>query len=165
MKEVFDMAARTALIGVGATAVLDVWLLALKKAGVPTQNFAMLGRWIGHWQNRQWHHQAIAKASPVQGETWMGWLAHYAIGIAFSALMVSVIGSAWAASPTLAPAVMFGMVTVAAPLLVLQPALGAGVASSKTKAPLRNSFKSLMNHTVFGIGLYLAATAIDTVGG
>ena len=95
----------------------------------------------------------------------MGWLAHYAIGITFSALMASVIGSAWAASPTLAPAVMFGIVTVTAPLLVLQPALGAGVASSKTNAPLRNSFKSLMNHTVFGIGLYLAATAIDTVGG
>lgn len=76
MNETFEIAVRTALIGVSATAVMDVWLQALKMAGVPTQNFAMLGRWIGHWPNGQWHHQAIAKASPVNGETWMGWLAH-----------------------------------------------------------------------------------------
>ena len=34
-------------IGIGATLVMDVWLLALKRAGVPTLNFAMLGRWVG----------------------------------------------------------------------------------------------------------------------
>jgi len=164
MNEVFDIAARTALIGVGATAVMDVWLQALRKAGVPTQNFAMLGRWIGHWPNGQWHHKAIAKASPVKGERWMGWLAHYAIGVSFSTLTVLVFGTAWTSSPTLAPAVMLGMATVAAPLFVLQPALGAGIASSKTSAPLRNSVKSLVNHTVFGVGLYLAAVAINTLG-
>jgi hypothetical protein len=49
------------------------------------------------------------------------------------------------------------MVTVAAPLLILQPALGAGIASRKTPTPVFNSVKSLVSHTVFGIGLYLAA--------
>lgn len=58
---------------------------------------------------------------------------------------------------------MLGIGTVAAPLLVMQPALGVGIASSKTKAPCRNSFKSLVNHAVFGIGLYLAAAVINTV--
>lgn len=164
MNEALDVAVRTVLIGVGATAVMDVWLQALKKAGVPVQNFAMLGRWIGHWADGQWHHAAIAKAAPVKGEVWMGWLAHYAIGIGFAVLMVVIFGSAWAASPCLAPALLLGVATVAVPLLVMQPALGAGVASTKTSAPWRNSFKSLANHSVFGVGLYLAAVAINAMG-
>ena len=48
---------------------------------------------------------------------------------------------------------------VLAPLLILQPALGAGIASSKTEAPVFNCIKSLVTHTVFGFGLYLAALA------
>lgn len=60
--------------------------------------------------------------------------AHYAIGISFAALLL-------------------------APWLVLQPAFGAGIASSKTAAPVRNAFKSLVTHTVFGFGLFLAAHA------
>jgi hypothetical protein len=51
------------------------------------------------------------------------------------------------------------MVTVLAPLFILQPALGAGIASSKTPAPIFNSFKSLLTHTIFGVGLFLAARA------
>jgi hypothetical protein len=50
-------------------------------------------------------------------------------------------------------------VTVVAPLFILQPALGAGIASSKTAAPLFNCIKSVATHTVFGLGLYLAALA------
>jgi hypothetical protein len=37
--------------------------------------------------------------------------------------------------------------------------LGAGIASSKTKAPVLNCIKSLATHTVFGFGLYLAGLA------
>jgi hypothetical protein len=39
----------------------------------------------------------------------------------------------------------------------LQPAMGAGIASSKTARPVFNSMKSLATHTVFGVGLYLSA--------
>jgi hypothetical protein len=45
-------------------------------------------------------------------------------------------------------------------LLVMQPAMGAGVASSKTRTPLRNCIKSIATHTVFGIGLYVAAAVV-----
>jgi hypothetical protein len=50
-------------------------------------------------------------------------------------------------------------VTVVAPLFILQPALGAGIASSKTPRPVFNSLKSLATHVVFGFGLFLAARA------
>jgi len=89
----------------------------------------------------------------------IGWCAHYATGIAFAALLLSTFGLKWARSPSLLPALFIGVVTVLAPLLILQPALGAGIASSKTPTPVFNSLKSLVTHTVYGFGLYLAALA------
>lgn len=160
----FDILIRTVLIGAGATAVMDVWLQLLKIVGVPVQSFALLGRWIGHWRQAQWHHDTIAKAAPVRGEAAIGWTAHYVIGIGFAALLVAVRGPDWIAAPSLTPALVAGIVTVAAPLMVLQPALGAGIASTRTPQPLRNSLKSLANHAVFGLGLYLAAAFLHTLG-
>ena len=145
-------------IGIGATLVMDVWLLALKRAGVPTLNFAMLGRWVGHLAHGRFRHDAIAKAAPVRHETLLGWTAHYATGLAFAALMAVLGGPGWIAHPELMPALAVGLGTIVLPFFVMQPAMGAGIASSRTPTPLRNGVKSLANHTVFGLGLYIAAT-------
>ncbi len=154
---------RVAVIGAGATAVMDLWALLLKQFGIPSLNFALLGRWIGHLPEGKFVHDGIGKAAPVRGELLLGWCAHYSIGITFAALLVSVYGLEWTRSPSPAPALLTGIVTVVAPLFVLQPALGAGVASSKTPRPVFNSLKSLMTHTVYGAGLYLAALAAEAV--
>jgi hypothetical protein len=150
---------RTILIGVGATLVMDAWAWLLRRLGVPSLNLALLGRWIGHLRQGRWTHASIASATPVGGELLIGWCAHYSIGIAFAALLLSSFGLEWARSPSLPPALVIGVVTVAAPLLVLQPALGAGIASSRTATPVFNSLKSLVTHAVYGVGLYLAALA------
>jgi hypothetical protein len=138
---------------------MDAWLLLLQRYGVPTQSFALIGRWIGHLRRGQWRHDSIAKAVPICGELWIGWCAHYAVGIAFAALLVAWCGLDWVRAPSLLPALLTGVGTVAAPLLVLQPAFGAGIASTRTKTPLLNGAKSLATHSVFGAGLYLAAQA------
>ena len=151
------------LLGIGATAVMDVWLLLLKRLGVPTLNFAFIGRWVGHLLRGQVAHAAIAKAAPVRGELAWGWLTHYAVGVAFAGVLLSLQGAAWAHSPTLWPALAVGMGTVAAPLLVMQPAMGSGFAASRTPTPLKNCLRSLANHTVFGFGLYLSALAIALI--
>ncbi len=152
--------ARVVAIGIGATVVMDIWLLALQRAGVPTLNFAFIGRWVGHLRRGQWHHDAIAKSPAVVGEVALGWWVHYAAGIAFAALLVAVQGPAWAANPSLLPALALGLGTVVVPLFVMQPAMGAGIASSKTATPWRNRARSAANHAVFGAGLYLAAAAL-----
>ena len=154
---------RVALIGIGATAIMDVWLLLLKRLHVPTLNFALLGRWVGHLVRGQWKHAAIARATPVTGELALGWFVHYATGIAFAALLAAVYGLAWTSDPRLLPALAIGMATVVAPLFVLQPAMGAGIASRKTAAPLMNSLRSLLNHSVFGAGLYVSAVFIAAI--
>jgi hypothetical protein len=151
--------AQVVLIGAGATAFMDVWLLLLKRLGVPANNFALVGRWIGHLAQGRLAHASIAKAQPVPYERTLGWLTHYAVGVAFAGLLVAVAGSGWMERPTLMPALMFGVATVVMPLFVMQPAMGSGFAAAKTASPLTNCLRSLANHTVFGVGLFLAATA------
>lgn len=160
MNTATELALRSVLIGAGATLTIDAWAVALRRFGIASLRFDFLGRWIGHLPRGRFIHDSIATAAPVPGERWIGWCAHYAIGISFAALLIATVGLDWARSPTLGPALLFGVVTVLAPWLVLQPALGAGVASSKTPAPFFNSVKSLVTHTVFGVGLFLAARAV-----
>ncbi len=157
MHHTLELVLRTVLIGTGATVAMDIWAAVLRRFGVPSLNFAFLGRWIGHLTQGRWFHESIAKTPPVRGELLLGWIAHYSIGISFAALLLAIVGLRWARSPTLLPALLVGLVTVLAPLLILQPALGAGIASWKTATPVFNSVKSLVTHTVFGVGLYLAA--------
>jgi len=155
--------ATIALVGAGATAVLDAWLLLLQHLGLPTMNFVLLGRWVGHGLRGRWRHAAIAQAAPVAGERGLGWLVHYLVGIVFAALLAALPGG-WLQAPTLWPALAFGVGTVAVPLFVMQPAMGLGFAARKTPAPLQNCARSLTNHAVFGVGLYLAATIVQWAG-
>lgn len=148
------------LIGVGATALLDLWLVLLKRLGVPTGSFALIGRWVAHMARGQFSHASISKAEPVSSELAIGWVTHYAVGIAFAALLVALQGAGWVQQPTFVPAILTGVVTVAMPLFVMQPAMGSGFAASNTPTPLKNCARSVTNHAVFGVGMYLAAIAI-----
>jgi energy-converting hydrogenase Eha subunit B len=154
---------RIALVGIGATVVMDLWLALLRRLGVPTLDFALLGRWAGHLAGGRFRHDGIAKSPRIRNEVALGWLVHYAVGIAFAGLLAAIVGMAWLQSPTVLPALAIGAATVAAPLFVMQPSMGAGIASSRTAAPLTNCLRSLANHTVFGAGLYVAAVTIQQV--
>lgn len=161
MESLADIAARAVLVGIGATALMDAWLLLLRRLGVPTLGFAFIGRWVGHLLRGRWAHDSIAKAEPVTGELALGWLVHYATGIAFAGLLLAVAGADWVQRPTPLPALAVGIATVLAPFLVMQPAMGAGIAGSRTPQPGRNRLRSLANHTVFGAGLYAAALLLQ----
>ena len=151
-------------IGVGATAVMDVWAVALKRYWcIPSLNLAMVGRWLGHLPRGTFSHVNIAQAAPVRDEAILGWTAHYATGVLFAAVLLALVGQQWVSQPTFAPALLAGLVSVAAPFLILQPGMGAGLAASRTPHPTLARLRSLMAHTAFGIGLYLAALLWSTV--
>lgn len=154
---------RIALIGIGATMVMDLWLIFIRRLGAPTLNFAFIGRWAGHLLRGKVAHAAISKSEPIPGELAWGWFTHYAVGLAFATLLAFIQGMTWMRNPTLLPALCLGMFTVLVPLLVMQPAMGAGLASSRTPTPLKNCLRSLANHTVFGFGLYLCAALLGTL--
>lgn len=142
--------------GIIATVVTDLWGYARKPLlGVAAPNYALVGRWIAHMRHGQFHHAAIARSPPVRSELLLGWAAHYLIGIAFAALLIAVAGRDWLLTPTLLPALLVGILTVAAPFLLMQPGMGLGLAAANTAQPNIARLHSLITHTIFGLGLYL----------
>ena len=155
-----DYLACTLLIGAGATAVMDLWAIARKRLlGVPAPNYGLVGRWIAHMPRGRFRHDSIAAAPPVRGERLIGWTAHYLIGIAFAAILPGIWGLAWIQHPTIGPALIVGIGTVAAPFLLMQPGMGAGIAASRTPRPAAARLQSLVTHAIFGLGLYAAGLA------
>jgi hypothetical protein len=146
------------LIGAGATALMDLWAIARTRLfGIPAFDYALVGRWLAHLARGRLRHERIAASPGVQGERLIGWSAHYVIGVGFAALLLALWGLEWARHPTLAPALIVGIGSVAAPFLVMQPAMGAGIAASRTPRPHAARLQSLVTHAVFGFGLYTAA--------
>ncbi len=153
-----QLAIRAVLIGVGATVLLDVWNLLLKRLfGVPSLSMGMLGRWFGHFPRGQFVHNNIAQALPIRGECVIGWSAHYAIGVTWAALLVAILGLDWARRPTLPPAMIVGLATLFAPFFIMQPGMGLGIGASKAPQPNVARLKSIASHAVYGVGLYGSA--------
>ena len=150
------------VVGLGATLFMDLWNLFLRRTfSIPSLNYCLLGRWIRHMPDGTFRHANINAASKKPLECAVGWIAHYSIGIGLALAFVVLTSGAGVARPTLLPALLFGIGTVVFPFFVLQPSLGLGVASSKTASPTRARLKSLMTHTVFGVGLYVCALGVS----
>jgi hypothetical protein len=149
------------VIGAGATFLMDLWNLFLRRAfGLPSLDYCLLGRWISHMPAGTLRHASISAAAPKRFECPIGWMAHYSIGIAFALVFVTLMSGEWLARPTLPPALLFGIATVVFPYFIMQPSLGLGVAASRAPRPAQARFKSLMSHAVFGAGLYLVGLVL-----
>lgn len=148
-------------IGAGASLLMDVWNLFLKRAfGIPSLNYCLLGRWLRHMPGGTFRHASILLAPQKPFECIVGWVAHYTIGAGLAVGFLFVVSRAWLVEPELLPAVLWGVGTVVFPFFVMQPAMGLGVAASKTPHPMQARVKSLATHTVFGVGLYWCALAL-----
>ena len=152
-----ELTVYTLVLGIGATLVMDLWSWLLRRFGIPTLDYAMLGRWCGHWFEGTWFHGPIQKSRAVSGEKFWGWALHYMTGIAFAAGLLFSVGIQWVEQPRLAPTLLFGTITVLFPWFILQPALGAGVAAAKAARPWFSRGISIATHLVFGYGLFACA--------
>ena len=108
-------------------------------------------------------HASITTATRKPLECAVGWLAHYSIGVVFAIVFVVLAPGDWLARPTLLPALLYGVGTVVFPFFVMQPALGLGIAASRTPKPAQARLKSLVTHSVFGVGLYVCARGVSSV--
>ena len=143
------------LIGIGATALMDLWAVLLWKAfGQPRPNWGPVGRWFWHLKNGIVFHEDIGRAAPYAQEHALGWIGHYAVGILYGVILALLMGEAWFVAPTFLPAWILGIVTVGAGWFLLQPGLGIGVAASKLPNPNKVRLLNLVAHTVFALGLY-----------
>ena len=150
-----DFLTCSVVIGAGATAVMDLWTVVRARLfAVRMPDYGLVGRWLFYLPRGRFR---LVASPPVPHERLIGWTAHYLIGIAFAGVLLAIWGVEWARQPTLAPALIVGIVSVAAPFLVMQPGMGAGIAASRTPRPNAARMQSVVTHAVFGCGLYVAA--------
>src|SRR5262245_15012201 len=98
------------LIGAGATAVMDVWMLVRRPLlGSPLPDYGMLGRWLAYMPRGRFRHDPIAASPAMPHERAIGWIAHYLTGIVFAAILLAIWGLDWARHPTIAPALIVGI--------------------------------------------------------
>jgi hypothetical protein len=109
------------------------------------------------------NHPSIVTAAQKHSECAVGWIAHYVVGVVYALLLVALVSGHWLARPTLLPALLFGVGTVLVPFLIMQPSFGFGIAASRTPNPTQARLRSLMAHTVFGVGLYACAFGVSYV--
>ena len=153
-----------AAVGLGATLLMDISALFVNRAfGTVPANYCLVGRWFCHMPLGVFRHSNIADATKRRFECAVGWIAHYVIGAFYAIVLVAITSSDWLIHPTLVPALLFGVVSVVVPFLIMQPSFGMGVAAAKTPNPTQARLKSLMAHTVFGVGLYASAFGLSRV--
>ncbi|HEU4571506.1 MAG TPA: DUF2938 domain-containing protein [Candidatus Limnocylindrales bacterium] len=161
MADTVQLVAGAVVIGVAGSASMDAWSAVLRRRfGIPTLDYRLLGRWIGHIAKGRLAHERIGAAAPIPAEAALGWFAHYAIGVTFALVLVAIWGPGWLAAPTPGPALVVGIGTILAPWLVMQPAMGLGVAAARSPNPKATRLRNLGTHAVYGVGLYLGAAVL-----
>ncbi len=125
-------------IGIGASLVMDLWNLFLKRAfSIPSLNYCLLGRWLRHMPGGTFTHASITGTPPKPFECAVGWVAHYTTGAVFALVFVAFASRSWLVRPTLLPALLYGIGTVVFPYFIMQPSFGLGIAASRTPNPRR----------------------------
>jgi DUF2938 family protein len=151
-------------IGIGATLVMDLWNLFLSRTfNIPSLNYCLLGRWLSHMPGGTLRHASITAAPQKPFECMLGRIAHYTIGVVLALVFVVLASGDWLARPTLLPALLYGIGTVVFPFFIMQPSFGLGIAASRTPKPTQARLKSLVTHTIFGVGLYVCALGVSHV--
>jgi hypothetical protein len=141
-------------IGVFATATLDLWAMILNRVlNIPVTNWSYVGRWVSGLPSVVYRDEPIAAAPAVPYERTLGWLTHYFTGITYGAAYLFLLGAA-SREPSAYSAIMFGVATVFAPWLILQPGLGMGFFASHTSRPSITRALNIVSHSIFGLGLY-----------
>jgi hypothetical protein len=108
----FMSGGRVLLLGVVATAVMDILSTLARKAHVvaplpPT----LLGRWVASMARGHVRHASIEQAVPVGHEFVIALLAHYAVGVVFASLYLFATSRLDMSPGSAGAAITFGLAT------------------------------------------------------
>lgn len=144
-----------ALMGIIATIAMDITSLILKRVpGLPSADWALIGRWLGHIPKGVFIQESIADAEEIRHERLIGWTAHYLTGIVYGLTYLGFIQVVLLAEPSISSALAFGLVTLVAPWCIMQPGLGLGIFATKAPRPWMLRSINVTMHVIFGTGLY-----------
>ncbi|WP_333715581.1 DUF2938 family protein [Pantoea eucrina] len=113
--------------------MMDIWSLCQQSLfKVLSLQYALVDRFFWGLLRGKVRHNPMFTTPPIQGEGLAGWAIHYLTGIAFAFIPVVLTGAGWYHEPEVFTAVFTAFLTLLAPFMILQPALGFGLAAVRT---------------------------------
>lgn len=145
------------LMGIFATFIMDflAGFLVKRKLIHPFIAPEAVGRWFLYMFRGKFRHEDINETQALHNEKFWCFISHYSIGIVlagiylFLELKVPIIGDQiWMP-------LIFGIATVFLPWFWLLPSIGLGFMASKSSIRSLVIRTNLVNHTNFGVGLFI----------
>ena len=150
------------LMGVFATLFMDLLAGFLVKRKLIYSFIApeAVGRWFLYMFRGKFIHQDIHKTPPLKNEKLWCFISHYLIGIVLAGIYLLLELK----EPTIRDHVwmplIYGIATVFFPWFWLLPSIGIGFLASKSSNRSLILKANLVNHTNFGLGLFLWVISI-----
>jgi len=149
-----DLVAKVLVAGVLGTAAMDMGNLLFLRAGLLLKiEVGMIGRMAAGWTRGRLRYRHPGEMEEVTNEKALGYLAHYAIGVALAfpyvqgwkILVGGPVSPAWA--------ILYGVGTTVASWFFVYPCMGFGAFGRRSPDGLRAVLSPLANHFFYGLGL------------
>ena len=145
------------LMGIFATYFMDLigGFLAKRKFIYSFIAPEAVGRWFLYFFKGKFIHNDINKTQALNNEKLWSFVSHYFIGIVLAGIYLFLELKVPAIRDQMWMPLIFGTATVILPWFWLFPSIGLGFLASKSSGKSRIIRTSLVNHTNFGLGLFI----------
>ena len=156
-----DLVIAGIVAGVIGTLAMDLLNNLVARTGVFLKiDVAMIGRMAAGWTRGRFLYGHPNEMEQVPNEMIWGYLAHFAIGVAFA--VPFVLGwELWIGGPA-SPlwAVLYGAATTVASLFFVYPSMGLGVFGRRSPDRIKAFITPLANHLFYGVGLAVGVVLV-----
>ena len=114
-----------------------------------------IGRWFLSMFKGKFIHKDIHKTPALNNEKLWCFLSHYLIGIVLAGIYLFLELKVQAIRDQMWMSLIFGIATVLLPWVWMLPSMGLGFLASKSPNKSRIIRTNLVNHTNFGLGLFI----------
>jgi len=144
-------------MGTIATYFMDLLagILARSKIIYPFISPEAIGRWFLYIFKGRFIHKDINESPELKNEKIWCLISHYLIGIALAGFYLILDLKVGLVQEHVWMSLVFGIATICFPWFWLLPSIGIGFMASKSPNRLQILRTNLINHTNFGVGLFI----------
>ncbi|XOF35188.1 MAG: DUF2938 family protein [Candidatus Electrothrix sp. YB6] len=144
-------------MGSFATVFMDIFagILATKKVIHPFVSSGSMGRWFLYIFKGKLFHKDIDHSPKLKNEKMWCMISHYLIGMMLAGVFLILEQHVQFVNDNVWTSLVFGIGTVCFPWFWLLPSIGKGVMASRCDNRIQIIKTNLINHTNYGIGLFL----------
>ncbi|MDM8537046.1 DUF2938 family protein [Desulfobacterales bacterium HSG17] len=145
------------LMGIFATLVMDVLAVFFSKRNLIHKFIEPdeIGRWFLYIFKGKFTHENISKTPSLKNEKAWCLISHYLIGIVLAGILLTLEIIEPVIREQVWVSLVFGIVTVLLPWCWLLPSIGLGFMALKSPSRPLIIRTNLINHTNFGVGLFI----------